>query len=71
MLIFFHHKVSILVRHCDERSVGDVLRIIFLNPRENPDNLALSNLDVLYEDEIKSHINNQNINSSGDAIVSF
>ena len=56
--------MSILVRHCDERSVGDVLRIIFLNPRENPDNLALSNLDVIYEHEIKSHLENQNKNSS-------
>jgi hypothetical protein len=72
MLIFFYHKVSILVRHYDERTVGDALRIIFLTPRENPDNLALSNLDVIYEDEIKSHLENQNKNSSaGNAIVSF
>jgi len=72
MLIFFYHKVSILVRHYDERTVGDALRIIFLTPRENPDNLALSNLDVIYEDEIKSHLENQNKNSSaGNAVVSF
>jgi hypothetical protein len=64
MLIFFYHKVSILVRHYDERTVGDALRIIFLTPRENPDNLALSNLDVIYEHEIKSHLENQNKNSS-------
>jgi hypothetical protein len=51
MLIFFYHKVNIIRRNDEDRTVGDALRIIFKSPRESPEFVLVYNIeDVLYND---------------------
>jgi hypothetical protein len=51
MLIFFYHKVNIIRRNDEDRTVGDALRIIFKSPRESPEVVLVHNIeDVVYKD---------------------
>jgi hypothetical protein len=51
MLIFFYHKVHIIRRNDEDRTVGDALRIIFKSPRESPEVVLVHNIeDVVYKD---------------------
>ena len=51
MLIFFYHKVHIIRRNDEVRTVGDALRILFKSPRESPEFVLVHNIeDVLYND---------------------
>ena len=51
MLIFFYHKVHIIRRNDEVRTVGDALRIIFKSPRESPEFVLVYNIeDVVYKD---------------------
>jgi hypothetical protein len=51
MLIFFYHKVHIIRRNDEDRTIGDALRIIFKSPRESPEVVLVHNIeDVVYKD---------------------
>jgi hypothetical protein len=51
MLIFFYHKVNIIQRIDEDRTVGDALRILFKSPRESPEVVLVYNIeDVVYKD---------------------
>jgi hypothetical protein len=51
MLIFFYHKVNIIRRNDEDRTVGDALRILFKSPRESPEVVLVYNIeDVVYKD---------------------
>jgi hypothetical protein len=48
---FLYHKVNIIRRNDEDRTVGDALRILFKSPRESPEVVLVYNIeDVVYKD---------------------
>ena len=52
MLIFFYHKISMIIRSDEGKTVGDALQILLLKPKETPDAVAISSIELVIEHDI-------------------
>ena len=53
MLIFFYHKVSLVRRNDEDKTMRDAIRLLFCTPRESKQMQAVLSISLVYEDNFE------------------
>ena len=53
MLIFFYHKVSLVRRNDEDKTMRDAIRLLFCAPRESKQMQAVLSISLVYEDNFE------------------